>query len=102
MALGLLRKEIFNETASLKFPRVTVLARTFYLVLSPSMGHLQDWFHKWFPDSDEAISHVHPWYIADKSIDSDKLKEFLQSKFIEAFSVDVTNKLTSDGYQLLN
>src|SRR5664280_268355 len=102
MALGLLRKEIFNETASLKFPRVTVLARTFYLVLSPSMGHLQDWFHEWFPDSDEAISNVHPWYIADKNISPEKLKEILTGIFLGAFSVEVSNKLISSGYRILN
>ena len=100
MALEFLRRAIFKETAGLKAPKSKMLARTFYLVLSPSMGHLQDWFHKWFPDSDEAIRSVHPWYIADKSVDADKLEDLFKSKFIEAFSVDVTNKLMSDGYQI--
>ncbi|RPH52429.1 MAG: hypothetical protein EHM85_02915 [Desulfobacteraceae bacterium] len=102
MALELLRRAIFDETKSLKSPKSDVLARTFYLVLSPSMGHLQNWFHEWFPDSHEAIRHVHPWYITDKSISPDKLKENLRSIFLGAFSANVTNKLINNGHRLLN
>lgn len=102
MALEFLQRAIFDETKALKSPKSDVLARTFYLVLSPSMGHLQNWFQKWFPDSGEAINQIHPWYIADKSIGPDKLKENLRSIFLGAFSADVTNKLINSGYRFLN
>ncbi|MBN1663577.1 MAG: hypothetical protein JW943_08255 [Deltaproteobacteria bacterium] len=102
MALEFLRRAIFDETAALKSPRSEVLARTFYLVLSPSMGHLQDWFHEWFPDCDEAIRCVHPWYIADKGSGRDKIKEHLKSMFLAAFGVDTANRLLNRGYRISN
>lgn len=102
MALEFLRRAIFEETRALKTPKTDVLARTFYIVLSPSMGHLQDWYHKWFPDPDEAIRHIHPWYITASGDDDTELKKKLKSMFLGAFSADITNKLINKGYRLLN
>lgn len=102
MALEILRREIFNETASLKFPRNEALARTFYLVLSPSMGHLREWFQKWFPTTDDSIKHIQPWVILDPLCDGEALEELISGICVDAFDIDVANTLTTRGYRVLD
>lgn len=102
MPLETLRREIFEKTSAFKSPRQDFLSRTIYLILTPSMGHLRDWFHSWFPDSDDSIRYIHPWYTVERNLKPDKFKQILTSIFLEAFSVETSNKLISKGYQLLN
>jgi hypothetical protein len=102
MALEILHREIFNKTAALKFPRNEALARTFYLVLSPSMSHLREWFQKWFPASDDNIKKVQPWIIFDPLNGGDTLDEIISGACIDAFDIDVVNNLTTKGYRVLD
>lgn len=103
MPLKILREEILKKTASQKYPQSETVSRTFYVLTSPSMNHLKDWFHKWFPVPDEDLKKIYPWITIEASSDLPaNLSEIISQSWLEAFSAGTANNLTSNGFRIMD
>jgi len=101
MPLKILRRQIFEKTAPLKFPWGRDVSRTFYVLISPKMCYLKDWFQRWFPIMDDKLRGIYPWIILDAKSKADT-SQIITQVWDEAFSAETLNSLIGKGFRLVD
>jgi hypothetical protein len=75
-------------------------SRTFFVLLTPSLSGIREWFTDRFPVSDEERSRLYPWVYSDGDIK--KFKDELREALQKSFDADLIQDLTLKGFQILS
>lgn len=102
MALELLKDEIFKRTAPLKNPGGMLVCRTWYVLLSPAVHHLRDWYQESFPILDESLGELNQWILLADGADAEEINQQVNDSILRAFSADTATRLTSNGYRIMD
>lgn len=102
MALERLKEEIFRKTAPLKNPSGTLVCRTWYVLLSPAVHHLRDWYQESFPILDEELRELNQWILVAEGAGADEVYQQVNDSMIRSFNAETVNRLTANGYRIID
>lgn len=98
MPLEELQTKIRSLTAPRKVPESKYVSRTFYVMISPSLDHLADWFRQWFPLAESGLELLYPWITSDQASKEDVFSHAWQL----SFDAKTTNSLIVKGYRIVD
>lgn len=67
-------------------------------MISPSLGHIADWFHQWFPLTESGLELLYPWIASDQASKEDVLLRTWQ----QSFDAKTINGLIVKGYRIVD